>query len=124
MRPEVEFVHPSGKEFPLDPPITDEEKQWWRVKRRDLVRRVILRQGLPMFLVFTIGGILAKPDKVLTVRTLWFFPVMLGLAALQTWITVRLQERNQRDGEVRWQRIRETLAGGDQAGDVLGGRET
>jgi hypothetical protein len=87
----------------LSPGITPEEEQWWSVERRKHLRRHMLGMALPMFLVFTVGIALSKPEKPLLA------PVLAAIAVWAAWMQARLSERHKRDQEILWKRIRDSL---------------
>jgi hypothetical protein len=95
----------------LSPGITPEEERWWSVERKKHFRRHLLGMGLPMFLVFTVGMAISKPEKLLVA------PVFAAIAVGAAWMQARLAERHKRDQEVKWKRIRDSLlaeSDGDQ----------
>jgi len=89
---------------PLSPLITPEEERWWAKERKKFYKKSMLRVGLPLFLMGVIGAAIAKPE-----RMLFFVPFyaifMFGMA----WTQTRFHESRQRQQEVRWKRIRESL---------------
>src|SRR5207237_181829 len=101
---------PASTDVPaLSPPVTPDEERWWAQIRKPLRARLILRWGLPQFLVYVGAATYQHPEKFLHVSTLWFVPAMgllAGFTSLGMWAS---SEKRQRDQEVRWKRIRETL---------------
>ena len=95
-----------GSQVKLSPAITPEEERWWSVERKKHFRAHVLRMGLPMFLVFTLGAAITKPEKLV------LMPVFAAIALGTTWLVSRTAQTAKRDQEVRWKRIREPVAAG------------
>ena len=94
---------------PLQPPITAEESRWWTSVRSDFRRRVMLRVGVPFFVVWLAVALISKPHKIFTLDSLWFIPAMTALTLGMAWLQFRALESAQRDQEVRLRRIRRSL---------------
>jgi hypothetical protein len=101
---------PPPKDAPaLSPPITTDEERWWMQKRKSLRAYVVLRWGVPQFLVFTMAAVYQHPEKLLDASMLWLVPAMGLMAVLSSLGMWKSSEKAQRDQEVRWKRIRESL---------------
>jgi membrane protein DedA with SNARE-associated domain len=65
--------------------------------------------GVPQFLAYFLGAWLKDPAKMLRPSALIIVPI-LGLVAWGgSWMMWRQIEERQRDQEIRWKRIRESL---------------
>lgn len=100
-----------GNQPPLSPPITEEEERWWLQVRKRFYRQVALQFGVPYFLVFGVTAALTKPGK------LFLAPLFAVMAFGASWLQARMMEENQRQQEVRWKRIRESLVAEPDQGD-------
>ena len=111
------------EQMPLDPPITDAEKQWWLDQRPAFRWHITLRFGGPLFAVSMLTAAISKPEKLLTVTALWFVPSIILLAVGGGWLHAMMQDEHQRAQEVRWKRIRDELQrslSGPQSGPQSG----
>jgi hypothetical protein len=95
---------------PLSPPITAREKRWWLDAKEPFRTRVLLQFGLPWFLVIMLGTVLRHPERLLSAKALVSRPIALLLAGGMSWFQWRIMEKKQLVQEVRWKRIRESLA--------------
>lgn len=104
-----------SKDHPLSPPPAEDELRWWRTRRGALLRQTFLRFGLPAGLVPIVTTIVARPERLLGPDAFFIVGGGVLLAVAGTWLHARLLERDFRDQEIRWKRIREALVGDDGA---------
>jgi hypothetical protein len=111
----MKTFHPAGVRgaaeiMSLEPPPTPEELRWWNSVRPRYRNRSMLRTGGPFFLVWIGVALISNPAKLFTPTALWFIPAMSLLSVGAAWLQYRTTEKHQRDQELRWKRIRESIA--------------
>jgi hypothetical protein len=94
---------------PLSPPMTAPESVWWNEARKPLRRRVMIQWGVSQFLAYVTGYAFQNPAKFFEPHSLLLVP-LLGLVAFGgSFMFWRSIEDRQRQQEIRWKRIRESL---------------
>ncbi|HET7768812.1 MAG TPA: hypothetical protein VFN74_08535 [Chloroflexota bacterium] len=108
----------ASKDNPLSPPPSQTELRWWRARRGALFRRTFLRFGLPMGLIPILTTLVARPERLLTPSMFFVTGLAIAVALGGTWMHAKLVEKDYREQEIRWKRIREALVGDDGAVNV------